>query len=133
MMAQIKAQNHFVYIVRCANGSLYTGYSTDVEKRVATHNAGKGARYTRAHLPVTLCAIWTFASKGDALRAERVIKGLPRAKKVQLIEQAMQEEGWNNGRTPDRQVEAGNVPFTNVPRDHAMADPGPGPCQQHRR
>jgi putative endonuclease len=83
---------HFVYIVRCANGSFYTGYSTDVEKRVATHNAGKGARYTRAHLPVTLCAVWSFQSKGNALRAERVIKGLPRAQKVRLVEQATRLE-----------------------------------------
>ncbi len=85
-------QTHSVYIVRCANDALYTGYSTDVEKRVATHNAGKGARYTRAHLPVTLCAVWSFQSKGDALRAEWTIKGLPRAQKIQLIEQALQEE-----------------------------------------
>lgn len=86
-------QCHFVYIVRCANGALYTGYSTNVDKRVAMHNAGKGARYTRAHLPVTLCAVWSFSNKGDALRAERGIKGLPRAKKAQLIEAGQQEEG----------------------------------------
>jgi len=92
-MAETKEQqSHFVYIVRCANDALYTGYSTNVDKRVATHNAGKGARYTRAHLPVILCAAWSFQSKGDALRAERAIKGLPRAKKVQLIEQAQYGE-----------------------------------------
>ena len=90
-----KQQSHFVYIVRCANDALYTGYSTDVDKRIATHNAGKGARYTRAHLPVTLCAVWSFQNKGDALRAERVIKSLPRAKKVQLIEQAQHGEAEN--------------------------------------
>jgi putative endonuclease len=87
------AGQHFVYIVRCANGALYTGYSTNVDKRVAMHNAGKGARYTRAHLPVALCAVWSFPNKGDALRAEWAIKGLPRAKKMQLIEQAQQGEG----------------------------------------
>lgn len=84
-----KPQLHFVYIVRCANGAFYTGYTTNVEKRVATHNAGKGARYTRAHLPVTLCASWSFESKGDALRAEWMIKGLPRARKQWLIKQAL--------------------------------------------
>ncbi|SRR5216110_1522539 len=89
MRAKIREQQtHFVYMVRCANGTYYTGYSTNVEKRVATHNAGKGARYTRAHLPVTLCAVWTFPSKAEAMRTERAIKGLPRAQKVQLIEQA---------------------------------------------
>ena len=86
------AGQHFVYIVRCANGTLYTGYSTNVEKCVSMHNTGKGARYTRAHLPVVLCAVWSFSTKGDALRAEWAIKGLPRAKKVQLIEQAQQGE-----------------------------------------
>ena len=84
---------HFVYMVRCANGALYTGYSTNVERRVARHNAGKGARYTRSNRPVFLCAVWSFSTKGDALRAERVIKGLPRAKKMQLIEQAKPGEG----------------------------------------
>ena len=87
---------HFVYIVRCANGSLYTGYATDVQRRVATHNAGKGARYTRSHLPVTLLVSWSFQSKSEALRAEQAIKRLPRARKMRLIEQALQgEEGGN--------------------------------------
>jgi putative endonuclease len=91
-----KQQTHFVYIVQCSDGSLYTGYSTDVEKRVAVHNTGKGARYTRAHLPVTLCAVWSFPNKGDALRAEHTIKGLPRARKVRLIEQAQHGERMEN-------------------------------------
>jgi len=94
-MAQARAQTHFVYIVRCANGALYTGYSTDVEKRVATHNAGKGSRYTRSHLPVTLCASWSFQRKGDARRSERAIKRLSRARKVWLIEQALHGEAWS--------------------------------------
>src|SRR5262249_34245412 len=93
LMAKLRAQTHFVYMVRCCDGSLYTGYSTHVEKRVATHNAGKGARYTRAHLPVTLCAVWSFPNKGEALQAERAIKGLPRAEKVRLIEQAREQNG----------------------------------------
>lgn len=80
-------QTHFVYIVQCANGSLYTGYTTHVQKRVAVHNAGKGARYTRSHLPVILLASWSFPTKGDALRAERAIKRLPRAQKLSLIDQ----------------------------------------------
>ncbi len=95
-------QIHCVYIVRCSDDSLYTGYSTDVEKRVATHNAGKGARYTRAHLPVTLCAVWSFQSKGDALRAEQAIKRLPRAKKVQLIRQIRHGDGALTGENESR-------------------------------
>jgi putative endonuclease len=77
---------HYVYIVRCADDSLYTGYARDVQRRVATHNAGKGGRYTRTHLPVTLLASWSFASKGEALRAEYKIKQLSREKKLQLIQ-----------------------------------------------
>jgi putative endonuclease len=85
--SEIKQQSHFVYIVRCADGSLYTGYATDVARRVATHNAGKGARYTRAHLPVTLVASWSYPGKGEALRAELAIKRLPRVQKMRLIEE----------------------------------------------
>ena len=81
---------HFVYLVQCSNGAFYTGYTTNVDKRIAAHNAGKGAKYTRAHLPVTLLACWSFSSKGEALRAEHAIKHLSRAQKVRLIEHALQ-------------------------------------------
>lgn len=85
-------KRHYVYIVRCADGSLYTGYSSDVQRRVAQHNAGKGARYTRAHLPVILLAKWSFPSHGEALRAEYRMKRLPRAQKLRLIAEAAQAE-----------------------------------------
>ncbi|HEY4036576.1 MAG TPA: GIY-YIG nuclease family protein [Ktedonobacteraceae bacterium] len=78
-------QRHHVYMVKCVDGSLYTGYAKNVEQRVATHNAGKGGRYTRSHLPVTLLATWSFNSKGEALRAEYAIKRLPREQKWRLI------------------------------------------------
>src|SRR5690348_14661150 len=90
--ASTQQQTHAVYIVQCADGSLYTGYSTNVGRRVALHNAGKGARYTRSHRPVTLLASWSFLTKGDALRAERSIKQLPRVQKLRLIEQNVQGE-----------------------------------------
>lgn len=77
---------HYVYIVCCADGTLYTGYATDVARRVATHNAGKGARYTRARLPVELLASWEFASKSEALRIEYALKRWPRRQKLLLIE-----------------------------------------------
>lgn len=79
---------HYVYIVRCADGSLYTGYARNVESRIATHNAGKGSRYTRAHRPVTLLVSWSFERKGEALRAEYAIKQLSRTQKLRLIENA---------------------------------------------
>ena len=78
-------QMHMVYIVQCSDGSLYTGYTIDVHRRVALHNAGKGARYTRAHRPVTLLVSWPFLTKGEALRAERAIKRLSRVQKLRLI------------------------------------------------
>ncbi len=81
-------QCHIVYMLQCADGSLYTGYTTDVGRRVAQHNAGKGARYTRSHRPVTLLASWPFPTKGDALRAERAIKQLSHAQKLRLIDPA---------------------------------------------
>jgi putative endonuclease len=84
---------HFVYIVQCSNDTFYTGYTTNIDKRIAAHNTGKGAKYTRAHLPVTLLACWSFSSKGEALRAEHAIKHLSRAQKVRLIEQTLQGQG----------------------------------------
>ncbi len=78
-------ESHFVYIVKCSDGSLYTGYAKNVEQRVSKHNAGKGGRYTRSHLPVTLLATWSFNNKGEALRAEYAIKRLPREQKWRLI------------------------------------------------
>lgn len=77
---------HYVYIVECYDGTLYTGYTTDIEKRIATHNSGKGAKYTRSRIPVTLLAFWSFDSKTSALREEYRIKRLSRAQKLKLIE-----------------------------------------------
>lgn len=87
-------QRHLVYLLSCADGSLYTGYTTNVARRVATHNAGKGARYTRGRRPVTLLATWVFNSKREALRAERAMKILPREQKLRLAQaaQGMKED-----------------------------------------
>jgi putative endonuclease len=79
--------SHYVYVVRCANGSLYTGYTRDIEARIAAHNEGNGGRYTRAHRPVKLIASWNFATKREALQTEYRIKQLPRQKKLELVQQ----------------------------------------------
>ncbi|EFH82270.1 GIY-YIG nuclease family protein [Ktedonobacter racemifer] len=79
---------HYVYILKCADDTLYTGYTNNLQRRIATHNAGKGGHYTRAHRPVTLLASWTFPGKSEALRAEYQIKCLTRQQKLQLIAQA---------------------------------------------
>jgi putative endonuclease len=78
---------HYVYVIRCTNGSLYTGYTKDIETRIAAHNEGKGGRYTRAHRPVELIASWSFATKREALQVEYRIKQLPRQKKLELVQQ----------------------------------------------
>ena len=71
----------YLYILRCRGGSLYTGITTDVEKRYAAHAAGKGARYTRSFPPESIALIVMFDSKGQALAAEHAIKAMSRAQK----------------------------------------------------
>ena len=73
------------YILRCADGTLYTGYTRDPEKRVATHNAGLGAAYTRGRRPVELVHAETFDTQGDAMRRECLLKTWSRAMKLALI------------------------------------------------
>ena len=75
----------YVYVVRCADGSLYTGISTDVPARVAAHNAGRGARYTRSRRPVELLHMETKRSQSTALKREAAIKALPRERKLTLV------------------------------------------------
>jgi putative endonuclease len=78
----------FVYIVRCADDTLYTGWAMDVTHRVAMHNAGRGARYTRMHGPVVLVYTEEVPTRSDALKREHAIKGYPRAKKLALCQPA---------------------------------------------
>jgi putative endonuclease len=77
----------FVYVLRCRDGTLYTGISRDVAARVAKHNQGKGARYTRGRGPVALVHKERKASQGAALRREAAIKALPRRRKLALVEE----------------------------------------------
>jgi putative endonuclease len=76
---------HFVYIVRCTDGSLYTGYARDPQARVRAHNAGRGARYTSGRRPVRLVYSERFDSLSDALRRECALKRLSRARKQALV------------------------------------------------
>ena len=75
----------FVYIVRCADGTLYTGYALDVAQRCAAHNDGQGAKYTASRRPVTLVYQEEHPTVGDALRREAALKKLSRAEKEALI------------------------------------------------
>lgn len=74
-----------VYILRCADGTLYTGIATDVTARLATHNAGKGAKYTRGRLPVELVHQEKVESHSAALKREHAIKQLPTMEKRRLV------------------------------------------------
>jgi len=82
----------FVYMLRCGDGSLYTGYTDDVARRLAVHQSGKGAKYTRSRLPVTLAYQEELPDKSAALRREAAIKKLTRGKKLRLIEEGNHEE-----------------------------------------
>lgn len=76
---------HYVYIAQCIDGTLYTGYAIDLEKRLVAHNTGRGAKYTASRRPVSLVYSESFESKSDALRRERELKRLPRAGKQALV------------------------------------------------
>jgi putative endonuclease len=74
-----------VYLLRCADGSLYTGITTDIERRLAEHNAGRGARYTRSRLPAELVYSEAAPDRGAAQRREHAIRRLGRAGKQRLV------------------------------------------------
>ncbi len=76
---------HFIYIIECKDGTLYTGYTVNLEKRINMHNEGRGAKYTRGRAPVVLRYFEQFDNKSDALKREIEIKNLRRAKKIELF------------------------------------------------
>jgi putative endonuclease len=77
---------HYVYVVECADGSLYTGYTTDVERRVREHDAGEGAKYTRGRTPVDLVHAEEFETRSAAMSREHEIKQLSRTEKERLVD-----------------------------------------------
>jgi len=78
-------QKWYLYIVRCRNGSLYTGIATDVERRIAEHQANKGSKYLRGRGPLQLVFKKQVGKKELALKIERLVKKLPKLKKEKLI------------------------------------------------
>lgn len=76
---------NYTYIVECKDGTLYTGWTNNIEKRIADHNDGKGAKYTRARRPVVLKYQEVFETKEEAMKREYAIKHLSRSKKEALI------------------------------------------------
>jgi putative endonuclease len=77
---------YFTYILRCADGTLYTGYTTELEKRVEVHNSGKWAKYTRIRRPVELIYSEKHASRSEACKREYAIKQMKREEKLRLLD-----------------------------------------------
>lgn len=85
---------NYVYILKCSDNTLYTGWTTNLEKRLKVHNSGKGAKYTRVRLPVEIVYFEEFEDKKDAMKKEYAIKQLSRQEKLKLIDREMKK--WKN-------------------------------------
>jgi len=77
--------DHYVYVLECADGTYYTGYTTDVERRVAEHDAGDAAKYTRGRTPVELVHLERYGTRSAAMSREHEIKTYSRARKERLV------------------------------------------------
>lgn len=86
------SQTNYTYMLRCADGSLYTGWTNNLVKRVSVHQQGKGGKYTRVRLPVELVYFEVFATKEEAMQREYAIKQLTKAQKLRLLETASYNE-----------------------------------------
>lgn len=78
-------KKYYVYMLRCCDNSIYSGYTNDLKKRVKVHNSGKGAKYTRAHLPVELVYFEEFYTKSEAMQREYELKQYSHKQKEMLI------------------------------------------------
>ncbi len=79
-------KHNYTYIAECSDGTFYTGWTTDIDKRIKAHNDGKGAKYTRSRLPVRLVYLETHDTKEEAMSRECQIKKLTRSAKEKLVE-----------------------------------------------
>lgn len=81
----MSVENHYVYILKCKDKSYYTGYATDVQRRIRIHEEGKGAKYTRGRGPFSLVYVQELETKGEALSREIAIKRMTRKQKEALV------------------------------------------------
>ncbi|NCU18671.1 GIY-YIG nuclease family protein [Pallidibacillus pasinlerensis] len=88
----MEKNEHYFYVLECADGSFYGGYARDVQKRLAVHNSGKGAKYTRSRLPVKLIYSETYETKSEAMRAEYKFKKLTRKEKEVFLREFWSSE-----------------------------------------
>ena len=94
----------YIYVVECADKSFYTGYTTDIVRRIKLHNAKKGAKYTRARGPVTLVYFEEYETKSEATRAESTFKKLTRMQKEQYIFENISKEKENKIRYYNKKI-----------------------------
>lgn len=85
MEMRIAENMNYTYILKCKDGSLYTGWTNNLDKRIADHNAGKGAKYTKSRRPVELVYYESFDTKEDAMKREYEIKKMKRSEKIELL------------------------------------------------
>ena len=85
--------SHYVYVVECDGGTYYTGYTTDVQRRVEEHNNGTGAKYTRGRTPVELVYTEQYDTRSAAMSREYEIKQLSRSEKERLVQNGKEREG----------------------------------------
>ncbi|MEE1109005.1 MAG: GIY-YIG nuclease family protein [Lachnospiraceae bacterium] len=86
------AEKCYTYMVRCSDGTLYTGWTNNLEKRMEAHNSGRGAKYTKSRRPVELVYFEEFTQKSDAMSREARLKQLGRAEKLKLIAMSAKED-----------------------------------------
>ena len=86
MVSENQEEKNYMYLLRCADGTLYCGWTNHLEARVEAHNVGKGAKYTKSRRPVALVYWETFDTKQQAMQREWAVKQLSRAEKLKLIE-----------------------------------------------
>ena len=101
-LPRVNAATHFVYMLRCADGTLYSGYARDPKARERVHNAGRGAKYTAGRRPVHLVFVQAHGSIGDALRAERRLKRQTRVEKEALVARHAEGDGGGTARSGNR-------------------------------
>ena len=91
-MGRKMENKHVMYILECADGTLYTGYTNNLEKRLVAHNAGKGAKYTRTRVPVKCVFIEEYETKQEAMRAEYYMKRKTRQQKIDYMKRGNKDE-----------------------------------------
>ncbi|MDN7229357.1 GIY-YIG nuclease family protein [Planococcus liqunii] len=87
----METNNHYFYVLECADGSYYAGYTNDLQKRLEAHNAGKGAKYTRAKGPVEMIHHESFETKSAAMKAEYAFKQLSKPQKMHYIAEGKED------------------------------------------